>query len=892
MNKEEEENNIDNTSTPIKQSQNSPIEPQSNEVNNDINSNYLYDNVISPIGIKTQPSLKEQQAASLAFSQMMSSNTKNNQTLPMDKEKLFETFLLFQNFINMNQQNTNNSTVLQQNNESNVNVQEKINQVELEHKNENNNIGNTSERIKTESNINNENNNSNPIEKKIEDEEEDKKEEEQKPVKQTNNYDDIPIKPTSTNFMELVEKSLANDNTVYNNDNISPVKKKIVKTAYHQKKKINVSKPSKNDKKYTYYTDLLDENGHLNEEKVKKNTEHSLLSPTASSKNEIRNKMAESNKIERSDKKSKTDVNTQEDKDEPKEDVEQKELPKEEIKDVSKEQEPLEPANDNKEEEENNDKKEIEVDEEHIDSEPKENELTPPTQINNNSIKINNSNATSKDNSTISIKEQKIDQQIKQLNTEIVKFKGERQKIFKLKNEYERLHSKLQDDISNLELKKKEFEIYKENEMKKIQKDKKNLAQEIKSLNNLKQQNQTLTLASKKDKEQIENLKNQISKIQNDYKLKENNNKMMIDKLKKEIEDLKREHNNHYDIGHVNINSGLPSNQVRGRSTTQYQKIPKSKTSNKFGQNNISHNKKEEEEDIKDSNDITEKSKHTKPYIKNNTATPTTFSKQSNQKNIQKFKSSSIGPTSPQNSKPKPRPKISTNSSNTNYNIKQITSPISQPKQSPINFDFSSNENYDFVLPDKYANTNPKNNEAQYTLIKSVTTNEGKQINLYTNNKREVIFPSGVRKEIYNDGYQIVYFTNGDLKQIFPDSKSVYYFNEAKTVQTTFPDGLQVFKFNNGQIEKHYPDGTKQISFPDGSLRYILNDGFEETHYADGTIQKIDKENVITLEHPDGLKEIKYPDGREECVYPDGEVREVHQEEQNEEEEEKIIDEV
>ena len=890
MNKEEEENNIDNTSTPIKQSQNSPIDPQSNEVNNDINSNYLYDNVISPIGIKTQPSLKEQQAASLAFSQMMSSNAKN-QTLPMDKEKLFETFLLFQNFINMNQQNTNNSTMLQQNNESNVNVQEKINQIELEHKNENNNIGNISERIKTESNINNENNNSNPIEKKIE--EEDKKEEEQKPVKQTNNYDDIPIKPTSTNFMELVEKSLANDNTVYNNENISPVKKKIVKTAYHQKKKINISKPSKNDKKYTYYTDLLDENGHLNEEKVtKKNTEHSLLSPTASSKNEIKNKIMESNKIERTDKKSKTDVNTQEEKEEPKEEVEQKEPLKEEMKDVSKEQEPLEPENDNKEEEENNDKKEIDMDEEHIDSEPKENQLTPPTQINNNSIKTNNSNATSKDNSTISIKEQKIDQQIKQLNTEIVKFKGERQKIFKLKNEYERLHSKLQDDISNLELKKKEFEIYKENEMKKIQKDKKNLAQEIKSLNNLKQQNQTLTLASKKDKEQIENLKNQIAKIQNDYKLKENNNKIMIDKLKKEIEDLKREHNNHYDIGHVNVNSGLPSNQVRGRSTTQYQKIPKSKTSNKFGQNNISHNKKEEEEDIKDSNDITEKSKHTKPYIKNNTATPTTFSKQTNQKNIQKFKSSSIGPTSPQSSKPKPRPKISTNSSNTNYNIKKITSPLSQPKQSPINFDFSSNENYDFVLPDKYANTNPKNNEAQYTLLKSVTTNEGKQINLYTNNKREVIFPSGVRKEIYNDGYQIVYFTNGDLKQIFPDSKSVYYFNEAKTVQTTFPDGLQVFKFNNGQIEKHYPDGTKQISFPDGSLRYILNDGFEETHYADGTIQKIDKENVITLEHPDGLKEIKYPDGREECVYPDGEVREVHQEEQNEEEEENIIDEV
>ena len=178
-------------------------------------------------------------------------------------------------------------------------------------------------------------------------------------------------------------------------------------------------------------------------------------------------------------------------------------------------------------------------------------------------------------------------------------------------------------------------------------------------------------------------------------------------------------------------------------------------------------------------------------------------------------------------------------------------------------------ENFDFVLPKQY-------HEVTYKLLKT-TNNEGRIINLFSDNKREVIFPSGVKKEVYDDGYQLVRFTNGDLKQMFPDGKNVYYFNDAKTVQTTFPDGLQVFKFNTGQIEKHYPDGTKQISFPDGSLRYILNDGYEETHYADGTIQKIDKENVTTIEHQDGTKEIKYPDGREEFIDING-VKEIREE--------------
>ena len=117
----------------------------------------------------------------------------------------------------------------------------------------------------------------------------------------------------------------------------------------------------------------------------------------------------------------------------------------------------------------------------------------------------------------------------------------------------------------------------------------------------------------------------------------------------------------------------------------------------------------------------------------------------------------------------------------------------------------------------------------------------------------------------------MVHFVNGDIKQNYPDGKTVYYFNDSQATQTTFNDGLQVFKFNNGQIEKHYPDGSKQIAFPDGSMRYILADGYEETYYQDGSIQKIDTNGVVSTEGIDGVKKIKYPDGKEEIITPNDE---------------------
>ena len=134
---------------------------------------------------------------------------------------------------------------------------------------------------------------------------------------------------------------------------------------------------------------------------------------------------------------------------------------------------------------------------------------------------------------------------------------------------------------------------------------------------------------------------------------------------------------------------------------------------------------------------------------------------------------------------------------------------------------YTTNE-YDLIFPEKYHGIN-------YNLIKSEKTKDGKTLNFYDNNKKEIIFKNGVKKEIYNDEYQIIYFNNGDIKQIYTNqNKQIYFFKEKNIVQTTIGDECQIFKYENGQIEKKFKDGTLQIIFPDGKIKNILPDGYEE----------------------------------------------------------------
>lgn len=377
---------------------------------------------------------------------------------------------------------------------------------------------------------------------------------------------------------------------------------------------------------------------------------------------------------------------------------------------------------------------------------------------------------------------------ISELNKQIQKLKLENTRVSKLREEYEKLNQKLQKEKKEFNVKKEQemmdFEAFKDEEIKKLAKEKRQLANEQKQFTDYKNKSQTaLQSNNKKDKEILEQMKQQLIKQQEESKIKENTNKLLIERYKKQLEDA----NNKI----AELNTIL--SQLTETNQAQIQQ-PKKQNTNKNSSSQLSS-----------------------VYQAYNT------------------------------------------NSGMNSGMSVVKTKTKQTKQSMTSND-EEEENYDMVFPDKY-------HKAEFHLLRTEPGNDGKIIKYYDGDKKEIIFKSGVRKEVFGDGYQMVYFNNGDLKQMFPNGKVVYFFNEDKTIQTTYPDQLQVFKFENGQVERHHPDGTKQIAFPDGSLRYIFPDGEEETYYLDGKVQKTSKDGVITIEHENGYKEIKYPDGREVVEY-------------------------
>ena len=58
------------------------------------------------------------------------------------------------------------------------------------------------------------------------------------------------------------------------------------------------------------------------------------------------------------------------------------------------------------------------------------------------------------------------------------------------------------------------------------------------------------------------------------------------------------------------------------------------------------------------------------------------------------------------------------------------------------------------------------------------------------------------------------------------------------------------------QVEKHHPDGRREIIFPDKSVKYIYPSGEEMSIFADGAVERLSTDGSRTIEFPNGQKEI------------------------------------
>ncbi|CAH0595308.1 unnamed protein product [Chrysodeixis includens] len=127
---------------------------------------------------------------------------------------------------------------------------------------------------------------------------------------------------------------------------------------------------------------------------------------------------------------------------------------------------------------------------------------------------------------------------------------------------------------------------------------------------------------------------------------------------------------------------------------------------------------------------------------------------------------------------------------------------------------------------------------------------------------RELRFPNGNVKIISADGkYSKFVYYNGDVKENFySEGRIKYYYAETKTFHTTHADGLEVLEFPDGQVEKRYKDGSSEIRLPNGSVRYF------------------DPKNEHVREEwrfPDGAALTVAASGEQRIVFSNGQV-EVH----------------
>ena len=148
-----------------------------------------------------------------------------------------------------------------------------------------------------------------------------------------------------------------------------------------------------------------------------------------------------------------------------------------------------------------------------------------------------------------------------------------------------------------------------------------------------------------------------------------------------------------------------------------------------------------------------------------------------------------------------------------------------------------NNDNNNFTIPSKYIL--PPNLK-----VKSFRNENNKTIKIYSNGVKEILYKSGIKKQIFPDNYNIIYYTNNDIKQTFPDKHSVYYSSETKGVQhinTLFTQQDHQLQNDNHTTEEEEMSSNetertvKQHVFPNVQVSCTeIGNGVKEIKYSSG----------------------------------------------------------
>jgi centromere protein J len=533
-----------------------------------------------------------------------------------------------------------------------------------------------------------------------------------------------------------------------------------------------------------------------------------------------------------------------------------------------------------------------------------------------------------------------INEKIEELNKEIDKLKKENEKVTKLKTEYERLTKKLNREMEEYYTKRQkeieDFELWKEEETKKMEKERKVHLRNTKLLQNM---------PNRKEREEIDLLKEQVLKQQEEMKAKENRNKLANERTKKQLEDaLKKNEELQKEIKFMEelrvrnmlnrtsgagnrtrapskainidnaannqlgntINNKVNSQMVNNRSTNNLVSPPKrlvqptkEKSNVKFNQTQQQHPNKANMNNYSIKPNITdfkqnlnisssEENMHEEEEIFENSIKEDSLC--SNDENINDY----YNPKTKSNTEEEKKiqmNKVKVTKTPNVLNIQSKTELIQETRRQteentkkgisknlvPIDYKLKNESNQDNSRQKEKTSVSPPKKDKKH--IK--TNNTNKNVLLETSDKSkdnfEMVFPD----KYHGKAAQNVRLTkqeiteDGKIIKLYENMKKVVRFPSG-VVKEIFEDGYQVTYFINNDIKQVYPDKKEVYLFAENkTLQFKFADGLHVFKFEGGLLEKHYPDGTKVVNYIDGRIRNVYPDGYEETFFPDGSLQKI-----------------
>ncbi|XP_018647264.1 lyst-interacting protein, putative, partial [Schistosoma mansoni] len=502
---------------------------------------------------------------------------------------------------------------------------------------------------------------------------------------------------------------------------------------------------------------------------------------------------------------------------------------------------------------------------------------------------------------------------ISRLEAEVKRFKVENTNLNKLKIE-------AQDSLRQLELEKsrfdenkikerKEFEEYKENEIRKLKKERRVLEEYQRALR---------TMPNKKDREEIERLKQELEESRVDMGKREVRWHAALSRLRTRIDEFETERNEL---------KGRISRLEEERISLQAKLAKIQVTCNNNESNSI---KQRSSSALRQTVNSISQSISLTPLINNNDddgskITKNTYCQRSRQLSRTRSSSSASSISHPSTKSNSPvttgtRESIASGGGyftgdDDSVSIGGSSERVVRLSSRPDNFindnnnyvddgDDSHSSNVAIISNDNRKNTSEQEKESMGFIVKQ-NVNSSSVINVLDKNNtvtetqsnhhnqqmkdftnkvdnnqqeklpipgtaasgtliRSVKHTDGSIEQTYSNGAIVVSYANGSVKEIFPDTVTVVVSLFNGDIKRTLPDGRVIYHYAaDGTVQITYPNGTEEITYSDVK-EILLPNGQREIHSSSGIKCRV---------YPDGTTKTIFPDGRHETRYSSGRLR-------------------